>query len=169
MSPYCEMIAREIGWPADHCERLRLASQLHDIGKVGIPDRILLKPGKLTETEFEMMKDHAETGYQLLADSSSELMRLAALVAYTHHERWDGTGYPRGLAGEVIPLEGRIAAVADVFDALTSDRVYRPALPFKSALQMMRDERGLHFDPEVLDAFLAAQPEVEEIRHRYSD
>ncbi len=148
---------------------MRLASQLHDVGKVAVPDSILLKPGKLTPEEFEVIKGHAETGYEMLAGSSSEVVQLGAQIARTHHERWDGGGYPRGLLGEEIPTEGRIAAVADVFDALTSDRVYRPALPVKSAIQMMREESGRHFDPELLDAFFGARSEIDAIRHAYAD
>jgi putative two-component system response regulator len=169
MSSFCEILARKMGFSEERCELVRLASQLHDIGKVAVPDSILLKQGKLTPEEFEVIKGHAETGFQLLAGSTAEVVRLGALIARTHHERWDGSGYPRGLAGEDIPPEGRIAAVADVFDALTSDRVYRSALPVQSAVEMMKDERGRHFDPEPLDAFFSAQSEIEAIRHAYAD
>jgi HD-GYP domain-containing protein (c-di-GMP phosphodiesterase class II) len=134
-----------------------------------VPDCILLKRGKLTPPEFEIIKGHAETGYKMLSGSTSEVVQLGALVARTHHERWNGSGYPRGLAGEDIPIEGRIAAVADVFDALTSDRVYRSALPIKSAIEMMKDERGQHFEPALLDAFFAALPEIGAIREIYAD
>ncbi|MGO9247807.1 MAG: HD domain-containing phosphohydrolase [Solirubrobacteraceae bacterium] len=169
MSSYCEIIARQIGHEEQQCELIRLSSQLHDVGKVAIPDSILLKRGKLTPAEFEVIKSHAEIGFQMLSGSASEVVQMGALIARTHHERWDGDGYPRGLAGADIPLEGRIAAVADVFDALTSDRVYRSALPVRSATEMMRSERGSHFDPELLDAFLGALPEVEAIRKAYAD
>ncbi len=116
-----------------------------------------------------MIKTHAKIGYEMLAGSASEVVRMGALIARTHHERWDGGGYPRALAGAEIPREGRIAAVADVFDALTSDRVYRPAFPVRSAIETMQAERGTHFDPELLDAFMAALPEVEGIRRAYGD
>jgi cyclic di-GMP phosphodiesterase len=169
MSSYCELLSRQTGFPEPRCELVRLASQLHDVGKVAIPDSILLKRGKLTTEEFDVIKGHAETGFQMLAGGASEVVQLGALVARTHHERWDGGGYPRGLAGEAIPPEGRIAAVADVFDALTSDRVYRSAFPVKSAIEMMREERGRHFDPALLDAFLGALGEVEAIRQAYAD
>ena len=169
MSAYCELLARQAGYSAEDAERLRLASQLHDVGKVAVPDGVLLKPGKLTAEEFELIKGHTDAGYKMLLGSGSEIVRLGGLIAYTHHEHWDGSGYPRGLSGETIPQEGRIAAVADVFDALTSDRVYRAALPIKSAIKMMQDERGQHFDPELLDAFLIAQPEVEQVRQQYAD
>jgi putative two-component system response regulator len=169
MSSYCETLARNLGLGAEEAERVRLASQLHDVGKVAIPDSILLKRGKLTDREFEVIKTHAETGHQMLAGSSSEVVQLGARIAQSHHERWDGGGYPGGLAGEKIPLEGRIAALADVFDALTSDRVYRPAFPMKTAVEMMRGERGRHFDPEMLDAFLVDLRELETVRHAYAD
>jgi putative two-component system response regulator len=169
MSSYCELLARRIGYSPEDAERVRLASQLHDVGKVAVPDGVLLKPGRLTPEEFEIVKRHTDAGYKMLMGSDSEVVQLGALIAYTHHERWDGSGYPRGLTGEAIPREGRIAAVADVFDALTSDRVYRAALPLKSAVKMMQDGRGRHFDPEILDAFFDARAEVEEIRHRYAD
>jgi putative two-component system response regulator len=169
MSSYCEILARLMGYDEQHCELMRLASQLHDVGKVAVPDSILFKRGKLTPEEFELIKGHAETGFQMLSGSASEVVQMGALIARTHQERWDGAGYPRSLAGEEIPPEGRIAAVADVFDALTSDRVYRPALPVRSATEMMRGERGSHFDPDMLDAFLGAMPEIEVIRRAYAD
>ena len=169
MGRYCELLARQRGLPRERCAQLRLASELHDIGKVAIADRILLKPGKLTVAEFEVLKTHAEVGYQLLADSDTALMSMAATVAWTHHERWDGGGYPHGLAGERIPLEGRIAAVADVFDALTSDRVYRPALPVAMAVEMMESERARHFEPALLDAMHASFDHIEEARRQYAD
>jgi putative two-component system response regulator len=169
MSSYCEILARQAGFSQQRCEMMRLASQLHDVGKVAVPDSILLKRGKLTPQEFEVIKEHAEKGFQMLAGSPAEVVQLGALIARTHHERFDGSGYPCGLAGEDIPPEGRIAAVADVFDALTSDRVYRSALPVKSAVKMMQDERGKHFDPELLDAFFKAQSEIDAIRQAYAD
>jgi putative two-component system response regulator len=169
MSFYCEILARKTGFSEQRCQLMRLASQLHDVGKVAIPDSILLKQGKLTPEEFEVIKGHAETGFQMLSGSTSEIVQMGAQIARTHHERWDGSGYPRRLAGEDIPLEGRLTAVADVFDALTSDRVYRAALPVKSAIKMMHDERGRHFDPELLDAFFLALPEIEAVRQAYAD
>jgi len=166
---YCELISRRLGWPQERCERLRLASELHDVGKVAIPDHILRKPGKLTTTELDVMKTHTQVGYGLLADSDADLMRLAATIALTHHERWDGTGYPQGLAGEAIPAEGRLVAVADVFDALTSDRVYRPAFPIGIAVDMMKAQRGRHFEPELLDAMISIFDQVEAVRRIYGD
>jgi diguanylate cyclase (GGDEF)-like protein len=160
MSRYCTLLGRRLGLDDERCELLRVASPLHDIGKIAIPDEILFKPGPLTPEERAVIERHAEIGYRLLAGSQSELLELAATIAWTHHERYDGGGYPRRLAGEAIPLAGRIASVADVFDALTSDRVYRPAVPLEQALDLMRQGRGTHFDPAVLDALLDATPDV---------
>jgi diguanylate cyclase (GGDEF)-like protein len=163
MSRYCELLARRLGLDEERCELIRLASALHDVGKIAIPDRILLKPGGLTESERRVMERHAEIGHRLLADSSSELLDVAAAIALTHHERFDGSGYPQGLAGEAIPLEGRIAAVADVFDAITSSRVYRPALPLDEAIDVLREGHATQFDPLVLDLFLEALDDVRAI------
>jgi diguanylate cyclase (GGDEF)-like protein len=154
MSRYCELLAKRLELDDHHCELIRLASGLHDVGKIAIPDRVLLKPGRLTESERRIMERHTEIGYRMLADSSSELLDVAATIALSHHERFDGTGYPHGLAGAAIPLEGRIAAVADVFDAITSNRVYRSAFARDDAIVVMREGRGTHFDPLVLDLFL---------------
>jgi putative two-component system response regulator len=169
MGLYCELLARRCGLPEDDCTRLRRASELHDIGKIAIPDRILLKPGRLTGEERRVMQTHSKVGYRLLADGDSDLLRTAALTALTHHERWDGSGYPRGLAGERVPVQGRIAAVADVFDALTSDRVYRPAFPVGMALEMMESERGRQFAPVTLDALHDSFDEIERVRRSYPD
>jgi putative two-component system response regulator len=136
-------------------EMIQRASRLHDIGKVAISDDVLLKPGGLTEQERSQMQRHAEIGYYVLSGSEDELLKTAAAIALSHHERFDGAGYPAGLAGDAIPLEGRIVAVVDVYDALTSDRVYRPAYARERALSLMREQRGAQFDPEVLDAFLS--------------
>jgi putative two-component system response regulator len=167
MSFYCEILARQLGLPEHRCELLRLSSQLHDVGKVAIHDSILCKAGRLTALEQEAMETHAEIGYEMLSGSTWEVVQMGAIIARTHHEHWDGSGYPRGLAGEEIPREGRIAAVADVFDALTSDRVYRPAFPVRLAVEKMQAERATHFDPELLDGFMAALPEVEVIRRAH--
>ena len=166
---YCELLADRLGLDTGRCELLRLASPLHDLGKIAIPDRILLKPGPLTPDERRQMETHADLGHRLLSDSGHELLELAALVAVSHHERYDGTGYPSRLAGDEIPLEGRITAVADVYDALTSDRVYRPPLTVEETLRLMRSSRGTHFDPEVLDAFLDSLPAVAAIREALAD
>jgi methanogenic corrinoid protein MtbC1 len=148
------LLAEHIGMDAEFCERLRHAAPLHDVGKVAIPDAILLKPGPLTPEERAIVETHAEEGHRLVRGSSSSILDMAATIALSHQEKWDGTGYPRGLKGEAIPIEGRIVAVADVFDALTSDRVYRKAFSVEDAIQMMREQRGRHFDPVLLDAFM---------------
>jgi putative two-component system response regulator len=154
-------VARQLGFEDSRCEMIRLAAVLHDVGKIGIADAILLKPGPLTHDERRRMQEHAEIGYRLLTGSGSELLEFAAEIAWIHHERFDGTGYPRGLAGHDIPLEGRITSVADVFDALTHDRVYRPALPLEKAIGIMAEGRGGQFDPDVLDVFMDALGERE--------
>jgi putative two-component system response regulator len=169
MSSFCGVLARQIGLAASQVDELRQSSQLHDVGKVAVPDAILFKPGKLSDEEFGVMKGHARKGYEMLLDSPSELVRQGALIAWTHHERWNGKGYPRRLAGEDIPLEGRLAAVADVFDALTSHRVYRPAFPVRSALEMMDAERGQHFEPRLLDALHESITDIERLRNQYPD
>jgi putative two-component system response regulator len=169
MSLYCALLARLAGIDAERTELIRIASPMHDVGKIGIPDRILLKPGVLTDEERQVMEAHAEMGHGILAGSNVELLDLAALMALTHHERIDGTGYPRGLAGDEIPLEGRIAAVADVFDALTSDRVYRPAYQPDEARRLMLEGRGTQFDPWLLDLFFGAFDEGLEIRRATAD
>jgi len=151
---FSTLLAEQIGMDQEFCERLTHAAPLHDVGKVAIPDSILLKPGPLTAEERAIVETHAEEGYRLVRGSSSSILDLAATIALSHQEKWDGTGYPRGLAGEAIPIEGRIVAVADVFDALTSDRVYRKAFSVDEAVQLMREQRGKHFDPVLLDAFM---------------
>jgi putative two-component system response regulator len=156
MSHHCVRIVRELELPAEHCELIRAASPMHDVGKIGVADHVLLKPGPLSPAEREAMQLHAEIGYRILAGSRAELLQVAAAIAWTHHERLDGSGYPRGLSGDAIPQEGRIAAVADVFDALTRDRPYRPRFSRPRALEMMADGRGTHFDPHVLDALVAS-------------
>ena len=155
MSEHCYAIARELGLDPERCDLLRAASPMHDVGKVGVPDRILLKPGALTGGERAEMQRHAEIGYRILAGSRAELLQLAATIAWTHHERMDGHGYPRGLAGGDIPLEGRIAAVADVYDALTRDRVYRPRFERDRALELLAEGRGTQFDADAVDAMSA--------------
>ena len=166
MSLYCELIFRRRAEDYDKCELMRTASAMHDVGKIGIPDRILLKAGPLTDEEFEVMRSHASIGHRILDGSDSDLLVVAAGIALTHHEWWDGSGYPRGLKGTDIPLEGRVAAIADVFDALTSDRVYRKGYSFGEAVEIMSKERGTHFDPELLDLFLDSLDEVIQISVR---
>jgi putative two-component system response regulator len=147
-------IAVELGLDAEAIKLLREAAPLHDVGKLAVPDNILLKPGKLTAQEYELMKTHAALGARLLSDSNSPVLRMAQVIAATHHERWDGAGYPAGLAGEAIPLVGRVAAVADVFDALTHDRPYKAAWPVEQAIAEIQRVAGSQFDPRVVAAFL---------------
>lgn len=154
MASIAAFLGERVGLDGDRVLLLRTAAPMHDVGKVATPDGVLRKRGPLTPTEREEMQRHTTVGYEILADSESELLQLAATIALTHHERWDGGGYPQGLAGEEIPLEGRITAVADVFDALLSDRCYRSALSLDDALEVIREGRGTHFDPQVVDALL---------------
>jgi putative two-component system response regulator len=167
MSRYCELLAKGIGSDANRCELIRLASVLHDVGKIAIPDDILLKQGPLTPYEFEVLKRHTEFGHRILTGSKAELLQLADTIAWTHHERYDGSGYPCGVAGDDIPVEGRIAAIADVFDAITRKRVYKSAMPLDEAITVMRNGRAKHFDPALLDLFLGSMREVEQISQRY--
>ena len=164
MSHYCKLLTHKLTGDLERAELVQLAAVMHDVGKIGISDNILLKPGKLTEAEYEEMKKHAEYGYKILAGGRSKLLELAATIAYTHHEKVDGTGYPKGLKGDEIPIEGRIAAVADVFDALTTNRVYRKAFPLPTAVEMMKEGRGTHFDAELLDSFLDSLDEAIRIK-----
>jgi putative two-component system response regulator len=158
---FSALVAHRLGLPNEFCELLRRASTLHDIGKIGVADNLLLKPGPLTEDERREMQRHAEIGHDILAGSELDLLDLAARIAWTHHERVDGMGYPRGLSGTQIPLEGRIVAVVDVYDALTADRPYRRALSHTDALTLLSAGRETQFDPVVLDAFLDALDESE--------
>jgi putative two-component system response regulator len=169
MSRYARLIAEQLGLPEPDCDLIQRAAPMHDIGKVGIPDRILLKPGRLDAEEFAIMKRHAEYGYRILANSESELLQLAAVIAWTHHEKWDGSGYPRGLAGGDIPQVGRIVAVADVFDALTSSRPYKPAWPLERALELLKSEAGRHFDPDCVEAFLTRLDDALAIQRQFQD
>ena len=162
----CAVIADALGLDRAVVELVREAAPMHDVGKIGIEDKILRKPGTLTLDERAEMQRHAELGRELLTGSGEELLDLAAEIAWTHHERFDGSGYPRGLAGNDIPLAGRIVAVADVFDALVSDRVYRPAFPVERAIEMVENAGGNHFDPEVVVAFRNELPQILELRER---
>jgi putative two-component system response regulator len=210
---FAALLANRIGMDSDFVDMIRNAAQLHDVGKIGIPDSILLKPGKLSEAEFSIMKEHCRFGTgifgvrddielisaekhgdqceddscgcksplselsrseiglnaSLLRLATSPLTRMAALIALTHHEKWDGSGYPLGLIGEDIPLEGRLTAIADVFDALSSARPYKPAFSFDRCFEIIEEGRGKHFDPTLVDAFLACRDEVIRIRQEYPE
>ncbi|MDO8925611.1 MAG: response regulator [Sideroxyarcus sp.] len=169
MAHYSRHIALHLGLSTEQQDLLLEAAPMHDIGKVGTPDLILLKPGKLTEQEFSIMKQHAVIGYEVLNASNSSLLKVAAEIAHTHHEKFDGSGYPRGLKSTDIPLFGRIVAVADVFDALTSDRPYKKAWSNEQASQLLREGAGTHFDPACVDAFFADFEEVLKIKSRFVD
>jgi putative two-component system response regulator len=188
---YARIIGRRLGMREAALDDLEQAAKLHDVGKIGIPDAVLLKPGKLTPEEFDVMQEHcnigkriiermpedescqlrrhAELGAKILELGCSPILDMAMRIAFTHHECWDGTGYPRGLAGEDIPLEGRITAVADVFDALSSKRDYKPAFPLKKCFSIMQKRRGTQFDPRVLDAFLARCDDIIQVQIAYAD
>lgn len=169
MAHYSKLIARQLG--LDHASQKLIleAAPLHDVGKIGIPDSILLKPGRLNAEEFEIMKGHSTLGHRLLKDSASDVLRAGAEIALHHHEKYDGSGYPQAIGGESISILGRIVAVADVFDALTSIRPYKKAWPLEEARVYLEAGRKKHFDPHCVDAFLAAWPEILDIRHRFED
>src|SRR6186997_1388679 len=169
MSRYSRLIAGAIGLDQDEAETVELAAPLHDIGKIGIPDQILLKPGKLEALEWDVMRRHAVIGHEILKGSASKYVRMGALIALGHHERFDGSGYPNGLVGDHIPLCARIVAVADVYDALTSPRPYKPAWPAERAFDYLRAQCGRHFDPRMVEAFLGMRKEVLEIQNQWSD
>lgn len=169
MAHYSAVIGREIGMPADILSQLLSAAPMHDVGKLGTPDHILLKPGRLTDEELVIMRQHATIGYEILKDSASPVLQMAAQIALTHHEKFDGSGYPRGLKGHDIPAVGRVVAVADVFDALTSDRPYKPSWDIDRARSYLEAGRGGHFDPACVDAFLGVWDEVMHIREVYQD
>ena len=166
---YSRLIAQQLGLPAGEQALIQRAAPMHDVGKIAISEDILLKPGRLDPDEFEIMKTHAEMGYVLLSGSGFSLLDAAALIARSHHEKFDGSGYPLGLAGEDIPLHGRIVAVADVFDALTSERPYKRAWEIEHALRFLEEGAGNHFDPACVQAFIAQIDRVLEIRARYQD
>lgn len=188
---YSALIAGQLGFPQPAIELIEQAAQLHDVGKIGIPDSILHKPGKLEPHEFELiqehcrigrriinplsheesirLKQHTSVGLQIMGATTSPVLKLAAVIAASHHEKWDGSGYPRGLSGNAIPIEGRIVAVADVFDALSSSRPYKKAFPIEKCLHILTEGRGKHFDPRVLDAFFARKEEAISIRGEYDE
>ena len=169
MSHCCALLARAIGWSEERCDLILNASPMHDIGKIGIPDAILLKPGKFEPHEWEIMKTHAAIGGKLLEGDDSSLMRMAQEIALSHHEKWDGSGYPGGLVGEAIPQSGRIAALADVFDALTSERPYKKAWTVEAAVDLIKENSGKHFDPALVEVFMHELPGILQIRERFAE
>jgi putative two-component system response regulator len=169
MGRYSAAIAREMGLRESEVENMLYAAPMHDVGKIAVPDRILLKTGSLDADEWEIMKKHTTIGAEILQGSDGEFIRLAEVVALTHHEKWDGSGYPRGLRANEIPLAGRIVAIADVFDALTSVRPYKGRFSAAKSLDIIREGRGVHFDPDVVDAFFAIQDEILSIKEEYQN
>jgi putative two-component system response regulator len=169
MSEYCAIIARGLKLPPEEVELILHASRMHDVGKIAVPDAILRKPSSLDPDEWAVMKQHSMIGSTILDNSSSEILQAGCVIALHHHERWDGAGYPNGLAGSDIPLWGRICAVGDVFDAVTSERPYKAAFPNEVALQLLRDGRGKHFDPHVVDVFFDCLEEILAIQRKYKD
>ena len=169
MAHYSRLIAAGMGLPLDEQQAIFDAAPMHDIGKVGTPDHILLKPGQLNDDEMAIMKRHPAIGYDILHDSASPILQTAAVIAASHHEKFDGSGYPHGLVGECIPLYGRIVALADVFDALTSSRPYKEAWELECAVDFIREQSGAHFDPACVKAFFSAWDEIVAIRARYAD
>lgn len=169
VAEYSYLLALGLGMSKEEAELLKMASPMHDIGKVAIPDSVLNKPGKLTDEEFKLMQNHTRIGYNLLKNSNRHILKTAAVVAYEHHEKWNGRGYPRGIKGEDIHIYGRITAIADVFDALGSERVYKKAWELDRILTLFKEERGEHFDPKVVDAFFQQLPAILRARDQYSD
>ena len=188
---YTRVLADELGFAHEYCHRIELAAQLHDVGKIGVPDAILMNPGKLdaeemaimsthcdlgeqiigplTETETETLRSHVNKGADLLGYEVTPLLKMASTIAMTHHEKWDGTGYPNGLKGEEIPIEGRMTTVADVFDALSSKRPYKEGFPLKECLEIMKSESGTRFEPRIFHAFLRRFQDIVEIMREYAD
>ena len=169
MSEYCAVIARGLKLPPDEVELIFHASRMHDVGKIAVPEAILRKPSSLEPEEWHLMRQHSAFGSAILANSTSEILQAGRVMALHHHERWDGAGYPQGLAGDEIPLWGRICAVGDVFDAVTSERPYKPAFPNEEALQLLRAGRGKHFDPRVVDVFFECLDEILAIQEKFKD
>jgi len=169
VAEYTKLLALHSGMHEYEAELLKQASPMHDIGKIGIPDVILNKPGRLTDEERDIMNTHAKLGFDMLSHSDKELLQMAAVVAYQHHEKWDGSGYPNSLKGEEIHIYGRISAIADVFDALGSDRVYKKAWEDEKIFKMFKEESGKHFDPTLIDIFLHHKKEFLEIRDKFKE
>lgn len=164
---YCSALAKEAGQSNKFCDLIEHAAMMHDIGKIAIPDEILLKQGRLTTEEWEKIKIHTIKGSQILADSPYDVIQLAEQIALTHHEKWDGSGYPNGLAGDEIPISGRITAICDVFDALLSERPYKKAWPLEKVLEELKSQSGVQFDPLLIDSFFAILPDILKIKEQY--
>lgn len=169
MAAYSRALASSLGWHQADCEVLEMAASMHDTGKIGVPDAILRKPGKLNAEEWKIMQSHTQIGYEILSENDAPLFKMAAEIALRHHERWDGSGYPDGLTGEAIPESARIVAIADVFDALSIRRPYKEAWNMETILSHMRSEAGRHFDPRLLDQFIQILPIIMQIKAKRLD
>lgn len=169
MAAYSSALAAAAGWVDDDCKQIELAAPMHDIGKLGIPDAILHKPGKLDDSEFTVMKTHSAVGHKILSNSTAPLLKMAATIAHYHHEKWDGTGYPSGLVGEAIPEMARIVAIADVFDALTTKRPYKEIWPMDRVLETLETSSGSHFEPRLIQCFTDILPQILDIKNRWGD
>lgn len=169
VSYYVAIIAEELGFSKDETDMISNAAYMHDIGKIGVPEKILTKPGRFTEEERHIMQSHCAVGYEILGDHKSKLLQYASVGAFTHHERWDGTGYPSKLKGEDIPLVGRIFAIADVFDALTSYRPYKEPWTINVAIEHMKNQSEKHFDPKIVKIFIKKLPEIINIMEKFKD
>jgi putative two-component system response regulator len=169
MSHYSRLIAQAAGMGQESVDILFNAAPMHDVGKIGIPDHVLLKPGKLDDAEWEIMHQHPYMGAEIIGEQTDDLLQTARLLALTHHEKWDGSGYPNKLKGEEIPLGGRIVAIADVFDALTSERPYKKAWPVEDAVRVIEEGAGSHFDPGLMAPFKAALPDMLKIKEKYGE
>jgi two-component system, response regulator RpfG len=169
MSRYSRLIANALGLSPDEAETIELAAPLHDIGKIGIPDQILLKPGRLDAAEWEVMRRHPLIGHEILKGSASKYVRMGALIALGHHEKFDGSGYPNGLVADHIPLCARIVAVADVYDALTSVRPYKAAWTSDQAFEYVSSQAGRHFDPRTVEAFCGVKKQVLQVQNEWRD
>jgi putative two-component system response regulator len=169
MSHYARLLGLAAGMSEVEADDLLHAAPMHDVGKIGIPDRILQKPGPLDPDEWEIMKSHATIGADIIGEHPHGMLKLAHNIALSHHEKWDGSGYPAGLAGAAIPIEGRICAIADVFDALTSERPYKKAWPVQEAVELLQKQRGAHFDPQLVDLFVGLLPAICAIKEKWAE
>jgi putative two-component system response regulator len=169
MSKYSQILALGYGLPDETAEMILNVAPMHDVGKIGISDSILLKPGPLDAAEWEIMKTHSYIGYKIMNSPKSDILKMAAMVAYTHHEKWDGSGYPRGIRGRDIPVFGRIVAIADVFDALISDRPYKKAWSVDQAVREIELNSGTHFDPDLVAVFIRSMPEILGVCETFAD
>ncbi len=169
MAKFSALLGRQAGLTEEQCDLIHKTAPMHDIGKIGIPDNVLLKPGKLEFDEREIMKKHVIIGADILSGGNSEVIHTARLIVLHHHEKWNGRGYPFGLKENEISIEGRIVALCDVFDALTSNRPYKDAWPFEKAVQFIEEQKGIHFDPKLVEHFKVILPEIQAIKHKYDD